>query len=83
MSDKTISRVPDVDEVPPPEAVAITALEDATEDEANRQGSWAYTFGLPPENNPYAEYAEEFEWWYAGYWAAADDDEGRKDKPHE
>lgn len=71
-----MKRVPARDEMPPEKSVAIIAIEDVTEEEASRQGAWAYTFGFQPDENPYAEYADESEWWDQGYWTAADNCEG-------
>lgn len=68
-------RIPDVTKVPPTEELAVTCFDAVTEEEAQRQGAWAYTFGFSMEHNPYSPDEQAWDWWDEGYWTAADSDE--------
>lgn len=74
MSQPTFERVPATDDVPPDESLATTYLPDASEDEAFRQGYWAYTLGIRLDDNPYR--CDRRHDWDDGWMDAAENCEG-------
>ncbi len=74
------SRIPAQDETVPPEMDIEDAsrryLPDATEEECERQGEWAYSMGLEVSENPYAMMTDNFDFWETGWYGAQENCEG-------
>lgn len=70
------SRVPDTTGVPPDQSLATVALPRVTDEEACRQGWWAYEFGVHVAQNPYPHSSKQFVIWRDGWREASEDCEG-------
>jgi hypothetical protein len=58
------------------EELARTAMSHPTEEEADRQGQWAYGFGFNFDSNPYIATSDAWQWWANGWKASEMNDEG-------
>jgi ribosome modulation factor len=63
-------RIPETDQTPPDMETSVIALDEPTQEEAERQGWWAYCFGFNTDLNPYASTDAAFGWWMEGWYEA-------------
>jgi hypothetical protein len=69
-------RVPPLDSVPPAHELAVQPLENPTEEEAHRQGEWAFTFGMEQDRCPYPAGSIACAKWLEGWKFTQENDEG-------
>lgn len=65
---KGVPTVPELHEIPPDESIATAFLDDT--DSVERQGGWAYTFGMSLDRNPYPKSMKKHFIWEAGWYCA-------------
>lgn len=69
-------RIPTIHQPAPQQRVVVSYLPDATEEEAYRQGWFAFAFKFCTELCPYPPAARAYVWWMEGWNDARDENGG-------